>query len=105
MKNIVKLIGTVAIAFFIMTTPAQSFAQDSNTAVNDSVTINNYSKTITNYLVVYPGHYVVPPATYDYDFGGWKGTLRVTSWAHTGDHLLAYYSGTVHCSGPCVMQQ
>lgn len=71
MKNLVKLIGALAIAFIFMTAPGEIFAQNVDTVISDSETINNYSKKITRHPVVYPAYYHVPPSTYYYDLGGW----------------------------------
>ncbi|MBP1970007.1 hypothetical protein J2Z83_002115 [Virgibacillus natechei] len=72
------------------------------TSTNDSESVSSYSKQITNYLVVYSDR-DVPPSTHYYNVGGWTGTLSLDRWQSTGTEILAYYSGTVNCSGPCVM--
>lgn len=103
MKNLIKLIGTLAIAFFIMTTPAHSFALNTNTAVTDSETLNIQTKYIKNYKVYFP-KYLVLPESYYYNVGGWKGWLDLTDEGIVGDYKIGYYSGYVSCSGFCAME-
>lgn len=46
---------------------------------------------------------VVPPKTYNYNAGGWKGTLKRTGYMqyHTTGITIGYYEGTVSCTGTC----
>ncbi|MCU9614931.1 hypothetical protein OEV98_15405 [Caldibacillus lycopersici] len=99
MKKILKFLGAAIVTFCMIASPLNTSAAGNT---NDSKSIAAYSKQITNYLRVYTG-VVVPPSSYYYNQGGWSGTLKLTSWQSTGSEILAYYSGTVSCSGPCVM--
>lgn len=45
------------------------------------------------------------PSSLKYSLGGWSGTLKLQSTQSTGDGIIARYSGTVHCSGPCVLSE
>ncbi|KYG91659.1 hypothetical protein A0U40_01575 [[Bacillus] sp. KCTC 13219] len=73
-------------------------------ASNDSspvVEAMSYSKTVTE-TRVYSKNQSIPSSIY-YSLGGWTGTLYKGETADTGDHILVVYTGTVTCSGPCVL--
>lgn len=40
-----------------------------------------------------------------YNTGGWSGTLKLQRTQSTGDRIIAHYSGTVSCSGPCALNK
>lgn len=61
----------------------------------------NYSKTVTVTRGFSKNEVV--PTSIPYNSGGWSGTLYQTSLGDTGDYWIAIYSGTVSCSGPCIM--
>lgn len=45
------------------------------------------------------------PRSIQYNTGGWSGTLKLQRTQSTGYRIIAHFSGTVNCSGPCVLSK
>lgn len=96
-RKVVGLLGTLTlIGMLCFGAPVSLFA-----STPDDDQQSAYSKEVTESRV-YDIYQTVPP-TIPYDKGGWSGTLRLVQKQSTGDHILAYYRGTVYCSGNCVL--
>lgn len=99
MKKLVGLLVACSMALVMFSgTSLHIFASSSET---DKVVELSASKNVT-YRASFTGE-VIPPPTYDYNVGGWKGTLIRGNYAFDGERTIAYYSGTVYCTGNCAM--
>lgn len=99
MKKLVGLLVACSLALVMFSgTSLHIFASSSET---DKVVELSASKDVM-YRASFTGD-ITPQPTYNYSIGGWSGTLSLDSHAFDGVRTIAYYSGTVYCTGNCAM--
>ena len=101
MKRLTGILASSLIVFMALSTPV--FANGLVNSGKDVETVQAQTKILT-YSVRYTGK-VTPSSTYDYNQGGWRGTLSLVGSAYDGTYTLATYRGTVTCSGACVVSE
>ncbi|NAP00311.1 hypothetical protein FRY77_30490 [Halomonas sp. MG34] len=97
-KKIVPILSCVLVSLFLVVTPSQTqvSAQKSGETVQSTQT-----RTVTQTKPYRLNQSI--PSSISYNVGGWSGTLYRVSSQSTGDYILVRYSGSVHCSGSCVL--
>ncbi|MDY0409000.1 hypothetical protein [Paracerasibacillus soli] len=92
-KIVVPIFTGILIALLFIFAPSQTqvSAQDSEESIQSTQT-----KTITKTEVY--GLNKPVKSSIPYNVAGWSGTLYLVNTQSTGDHILATYRGTVHCS-------
>lgn len=101
MKKLVALFAVVGLTLTgLFGMPLQSSAETSH---SDSEVQYAASKkvNVTRYFSLNASI----PSSIVYNLGGWSGTLSRVSYKSTGNEIIAHYSGTVYCSGPCAMSK
>ena len=103
MKKVVGFLGVIGLGLLLVVgTPFHTSAAPSTQDSEEEVFAQ--SRQITDYRVTFK-NVDVPPLYQKYSVGGWTGTLTRVRYQNTGTEIIAYYSGTVYCSGSCAMNK
>ena len=99
MKKFILSLFSVALIFGFVNGPVQVGAASKTPELVEPAAV--YYKTVDK-VKAYSLSASIDP-TYYYNENGYSGTLRLQSTRNAGDHILAYYVGTVTCSGSCAI--